>query len=372
MASRSRTSPACRCLRRWARRINPPFAEFGGARNTFADGRTIPPESIIYTSNGPLHAFVLNLVWQQGLFYMNEKGEKEPNAINVEYRYALTGTGAWSAWSQLRVSADRTAAVRLGVRREGLALAQYDIQIAAGAATQTDEVRAKFEVSLESVTEYIPNTASYPYTAWLGLKALATDALRGALPNITVEVRGRRVRVGTLAPVETWSDNPAWCVMDALTNPRYGRGVSDGEIDLTAFALYAANCDQTIGGELRHRLNVVLDRETRAQQFFLETMGGSRGLLLKSAGLWTPRPTMIEAPVMLLSWTMVSNVTLTYLRDVDAINVMEARFSNEESDFEQDVLTWPTIENWPPEVHKASLDLRGRHQTLRRDACPAV
>ncbi len=339
----------------------PAFAEFGAPRNTFSDGRTLTEEGIAvtYTSNGPLYAFVLNVVWEQGLFFMNQKGEKESNTVHLEYRYALAGTGNWSPVAVADVTGDRTAPVRIGLKQENLPFAQYDIQIARGGATQTDEVRAKFVPTLESVTEYIPNTASYPYTAWLGLKALATDSLRGALPNITVEVLGRTVRVATLAPVATWSDNPSWCIMDMLTNPRYGRGVSDGEIDLNAFFLYALNCDQIIDGEFRHRLNIVLDRETRAQQFFLETMGGSRGLLLKSYGLWTPRPTLSEPPVMLLSWTMVSNVTLTYLRDVDAINVMEARFANEDADFEQDVLTWPTIQNWPPEVHKASLDLRG-------------
>ena len=52
-------------------------------------------------------------------------------------------------------------------------------------------------------------------------------------------------------------------------------------------------------------------------------------------------------------------MTITYLRDVDAVNVMEARFANEASDYEQDVMTWPTIAHWPADVHKASLDLRG-------------
>lgn len=337
----------------------PAFADFGGARNTFADGRVISPSVVTYTSNGPLHAFVLNLSWDQGLYFINEKGEKESNSVYFEYRYAPAGTGNWSPVSPFTISADRTAPVRIGIRREGLPFQAYDIQIARGGVQHEDEVRARWEPTLESVTEYLPNFEAYPYTAWLAIRALATDQLRGALPNITLEVYGRQVRVGSLVPVETWTDNPAWCVLDALTNQRYGRGVPDSDINLTAFAQYAAYCDQVLAGEQRHRLNIVLDRETRAQQFFLETMGGSRGLLLKSAGLWTPRPTMIEAPVCLLSWTMVSNVTLTYLRDVDAVNVMEARFSNEDAEFEQDVITWPAIAQWPAEVHKASIDLRG-------------
>jgi len=263
----------------------PAFAEFGGARNTFADGRDIGDTPLTYTSNAALHAFILNLVWPEGLYFLNDKGEKHNNNAVLQYRFAPAGSGSWSPWSVFQVQADRTAAVRLGVRREGLPYQSYDIQVQHLRAGNTDELRARYKSVLESVTEYIPDTYAYPYTAWLGLRALATDALRGALPNVTVEVRGRQVRVGSLAVPETWSDNPAWCVLDALTNARYGTGVPDGDIDLTAFTLYAAYCDQTIQGERRHTLNYVLDREMRAQQFFLETMGGSRGILLKTAGL---------------------------------------------------------------------------------------
>jgi len=337
----------------------PAFAEFGGARNTFADGRDIGESPLTYTSNAALHAFVLNLVWPEGLYFLNEKGEKQSNTTVMQYRFAPRGTGSWSGWTVFQVNADRTATVRLGVRREGLPYQSYDIQVQHLRSGNTDELRARYKSVLESVTEYVPDTFAYPYTAWLGLRALATDALRGALPNITVEVRGRQVRVGSLAVPETWSDNPAWCVLDALTNPRYGTGVPDSDIDLTAFALYAAYCDQEIQGERRHTLNYVLDRETRAQQFFLETMGGSRGILLKTAGLWTPRPTRDETPTCLLSWTSVSNVRLTYIQDVDAINVVEARFASEDHDFEQDVITWPALAQWPSEVHKHSFDLRG-------------
>src|SRR5262249_26464789 len=61
----------------------------------------------------------------------------------------------------------------------------------------------------------------------------------------------------------------------------------------------------------------------------------------------------------LLSWSTCSNLRITYTRDPERTNVMEARYSNEEDKFAQDVMTWPTVENWPAEVHKASLDLRG-------------
>ncbi len=343
-----------------------PLPGFSEVRNTFSDGRDIVQAAFLtYTTNGPLTAFVLNVVWNGGLYFMNERGEKESNGATLEYRYSPQGANTWSAFQEMHIIADRVSAVRIGIRHENLPLQAYDIQLHMLGATHVDDLRARWQPTLESVSEFLPGTQAYPNTALLGLRALATDALRGALPNVTVVVRGRRVRVGTLNPDETWSQNPAWCVMDLLTHPRYGRQVSDSEIDLTAFAVYAAYCDQAIDGSPRHTLNYVLDREQRAQTILLETMGGSRGLLMKTGGFWTPRPTRTETPTALLSWTDSTNLTLTYLQDQDHINVMEARFANELQDFEQDVLTWPSVEQWPAEVHKQSLDLRGITHPMR-------
>ena len=213
--------------------------------------------------------------------------------------------------------------------------------------------------TLESITEIQVNTNAYPNTALLGLRSIATDALQGGLPNITVEVLGRAVRVNEFVQNHNWTENPAWAVMDLLTHTRYGMKIPDSEIDLPGFAAWAAYNDELIGGEKRHTLNYVLDQEQRAQAAILEICGGSRTLLFKSEGLWTPRPTRNTTPVQLLSWANVSNVKLTYTKDPDQINVLEARFTNEEQKFEQDVLTWPMIGGWPATVRKASVDLRG-------------
>ena len=338
---------------------------FSETRNTFADGRQLPDNSgntdnqILYTTTSAVDAVVLNVVFNEGLFNVNGKGEKEDNTVTVSYRLKPFGEPTWPAWSLFDVSAQRTAPVRFGIRRDNLPHAQYDVALAYGNPRHSDELKAKFKPTLENVTEIQNGVQNYPNTALLGIRAVATDALQGALPNVTVAVNGRKVRQGTLSNVEAWTDNPAWAVMDFLTNRRYGLGIPDAEIDLFAFAQWAAYNDEPIAGEKRHTFNYVLDRDTRAQSLLLEMMGGSRTLLLKAGGLWTPRPTRNDPPVQLLSWATCSNLRITYTRDADRINVMEARFANEDAKFEQDVMTWPTVENWPAEVHKASLDIRG-------------
>jgi hypothetical protein len=336
-----------------------PLPYFGETSATFADGRAIPESlsSMIYTTTQPVQAFVLNIVFNSGLYAFNPKGEKVDNLVALRYRHRPVGGSFLDNWSAWEVVANRTSVVRFGIRCEGLAMAAYDIELQ---MTNVQSVtNAEWVPTLESVTEIQHSEFGYYDTALVGIRALATDTLQGALPNITIEVLGRTVRVGSFGAAPTWSDNPAWCTMDFMTNPRYGLGIPDSEIDLGAFQVWAAYCDQVIAGEKRHTLNYTLDRDVRAQQVLLEMMGGSRTLLMKSEGVWTPRPTRNDPPVQLISWANCRDVSITYIRDLDRVNVIEARFANEDEDFAQDVLTWPVIEAWPVEVHKTSLEMRG-------------
>jgi hypothetical protein len=336
------------------------IAEFGEQANSFADGREIVGEpGITYTTTQPVQAFVLNIVFNEGIYVITKTGEKQENISTLGYRYRVHPAGEWTPFSYFDVAAARTSTVRFAIRKEGLGLARYDIHVQWSHARDVDELRAKWKPTLESVTEIQSNTNAYPYTALLGLRAVATDALQGSLPNITVEVLGRIMRVNQFDEVLNWSDNPAPCVMDMLTNTRYGLGYPDSTIDLPAFINWWFYNEEIINGEKRHTFNYVLDREQRGQPLLLEMCGASRTVLVKSEGLWTPRVTRNDNAVQLFSWANVTNLKLTYTRDPDRINVMEARFSNEAENFEQDVLTWPTIDNWPVEVRKASVDLRG-------------
>jgi predicted phage tail protein len=336
-----------------------PLPTFGESANTFSFGQVLHDiGSVIYTTTAPVEAFVLNVAFQSGLYGFNGKGEKIDNTVTVQYRFRVhEPQGAWSAFSAYEVVAQRTSVVRLGIRRENLALAQYDIEF--NLADVRFMANAQWEPMLESVTEVQHNTQAYPGTALLGLRAVATDTLQGALPNVTVEVQGRTVRQDTFTSLQVWSDNPAWCTMDFLTNGRYGLGIPDSQIDLGSFVAWAAYCNQIIDGEKRHILNYTLDRDVRAQQVLLEMAGSARTLLFKSEGVWIARPTRDDPPVLLLSWANCTDLKLTYTRDPDRVNVIETRFSNEAQGFEQDVLTWPILDNWPPEVRKSSLELRG-------------
>ncbi|HHZ3462712.1 TPA: phage tail tip protein, partial [Escherichia coli] len=73
---------------------------------------------------------------------------------------------------------------------------------------------------------------------------------------------------GSLKPA--YSNNPAWCLWDMLTHPRYGMGKRLGAADVDKWALYAIGqyCDQTVpdgfgGSEPRMTFNAYLSQQRK-------------------------------------------------------------------------------------------------------------
>lgn len=72
-------------------------------------------------------------------------------------------------------------------------------------------------------------------------------------PNVQFIVEGQKVRtinksgnVYTLSTQKVYSNNPAYVLLDYLTNNIYGKGLSDDEIDLEAFYHSAQVCDTIV------------------------------------------------------------------------------------------------------------------------------
>lgn len=112
------------------------------------------------------------------------------------------------------------------------------------------------------------------------------DAWHG-LPTITVDMRGRKVydpRSGLTA----WSDNPAICLRDYLTNTRYGRGIASTDIDDTTIIAAANYCDASIttpaGTQKRYTCNGLIDTSRASTENVRAILTCMRGMLVFSGG----------------------------------------------------------------------------------------
>lgn len=111
-----------------------------------------------------------------------------------------------------------------------------------------------------SYTEIIDTQFAYPNTALVGI--MFDSEYFNAIPQRNYEIKGIKLRVPSNYDPATrqynglwdgtfkiaWSDNPAWVLLDILTNKRYGLGQRLGEINIDKWALYnvAQYCDQLV------------------------------------------------------------------------------------------------------------------------------
>lgn len=107
--------------------------------------------------------------------------------------------------------------------------------------------------------------------AYIAVKATASPQL-SAMFNLTAKVKGQKVKVySDLQNYEIkYSNNPAWCILDFLTNYN-GCGLDISELDLQSFIESAQYCDQLINNRPRFTLNLVID-ERRPRLDWLENM----------------------------------------------------------------------------------------------------
>ena len=123
-------------------------------------------------------------------------------------------------------------------------------------------------MKVKSFTEVVDMKSSYPNTALLFVQFDSRLFGGGQIPTISVETRGRVIRVPDNYDPETrvysgvwggafkwaWTDNPAWVYYDILTQERFGLGGRVGAEQVDKWSLY----------ELSQYCDVMLDDGTGA------------------------------------------------------------------------------------------------------------
>lgn len=125
------------------------------------------------------------------------------------------------------------------------------------------------------------------------------------VPIMTCDVKGRIVEDSrpTVVPgyafaIEKYSDNPALCIKDYLTNTTYGRGIDSALIGNTSFNAAANYCDelvsftQTVNGssstvsQKRYTLNGVVNTAETNMNSLEKMLSSCRGSLVFSGGFY--------------------------------------------------------------------------------------
>lgn len=127
-------------------------------------------------------------------------------------------------------------------------------------------------------------------TAYLTVNFQSYASFPSGLPLINSLVKGVKLfdpRTSTVL----FSDNPALCVRDYLTNARYGRGIDTSLIDDTSFILAANYCDELVAYNgvdsiKRYTCNGLVETQNSSLTIINKLLSSCRGLLIFSGGLY--------------------------------------------------------------------------------------
>ncbi|KOA28312.1 tail fiber protein [Escherichia coli] len=217
----------------------------------------------------------------QSLVQTTSKGDRNPSSVRILIQ--LQRNGRWVTEKDVTINGKTTSQFLASVILENLPPRPFNIRMVRETADSTpDQLQNKTLWS--SYTEIIDVKQCYPNTAIVGLQVDA-EQFGGQQMTVNYHIRGRIIQVpsnydpekrtysgiwdGSLKPA--YSNNPAWCLWDMLTHPRYGMGKRLGAADVDKWALYAIGqyCDQTVpdgfgGTEPRMTFNAYLSQQRKA------------------------------------------------------------------------------------------------------------
>ncbi|MGY6072903.1 TipJ family phage tail tip protein [Actinobacillus pleuropneumoniae] len=188
----------------------------------------------------------------QSLFKQEDNGDT--NGASVDFKitvgnatYNLNINGKYSSQYLRTIYIENLPQVPFTVRVERL-------------NADSDSQRLQNKTVWASYTEIIDTDFAYPNTAYVGIKFNSENF--SSIPTRGYEIFGIEVKLPSNYDPETrkytglwdgtfkiaWTNNPAWVLLDILTNKRYGLGERLGDFGVDKWALYsiAQYCDQLV------------------------------------------------------------------------------------------------------------------------------
>lgn len=220
------------------------------------------------------------------------------------------------------------------------------------------------------------STAKFPNvtSASIVIKLDREDPQFSGVPDFQFIGEGivcKTVTAGVLSGGRTYTNNPAWCLLDYLLSDVYGRGLDPSKVDLASFEAAAAICNTVVatvpvGGRIwkpadnyrnvstrslpLYECNVLLDTDKPIREnveTILSTMGDAR--LVWSQGKYR---LLLQYPASNAAISYAGEITdddIVMGEDVDIewpssserLNYATVKFKNESIDFKEDSVSWP-------------------------------
>jgi len=182
-----------------------------------------------------------------------------------------------------------------------------DLRVVRVSADETGTKRAS-STFFSTYTEIQDEKLAYPNTALAGLRFSSKQFQN--IPRRKYLIRGTKVRIpsngtvdttthlgritysglfnGTLSAA-TWTNDPAWCLFDLLTDTRYGCSVPESSLDVFDFYEISRYCNELVddgkgGQEPRFSLNLLLNTRDEVYNVIQQLTSIFRGISYYGAG----------------------------------------------------------------------------------------
>jgi len=199
------------------------------------------------------------------------------------------------------------------------------------------------------------NDANDPWTSAHQLKGVAYLAMRfkydqdvfSGVPEVRAVVKGRKVYNPDTGITE-WSDNPALCLRDYLTNTRYGKGLPTSAIDDASFIQAASDCNTFVtpyngGTDIPlFKFNAIVDTGETVFNNVKKILASMRGIMPYSNGQYS----LLIDKDQNSTFTLTENNILSEIKVVSSskenkFNQVIAKFPNPAKRWELDTVIFP-------------------------------
>lgn len=282
----------------------------------------------------------LDFTFPRGLSYAHDKGMRATTAVFMAeirevggvWRPLLDpkppkpGMPAPAPTNQISVTEKSTYPIRRSFSSGTLdRTKRYEVR---ACHTQNDnQERVANTIVLTDVNEVRFGDLRYKHTAMLGLRIRLSEQLNG-IPQVTYRVKGRKVRVWDYDAggfVEKWSANPAWIVLDAMTNERFGGKMRLERFKLDYFRQWAKFCDDN-----KLYFNGAIDQKTNLWDALLPVYKVGRAQPVRSGTKFQIAIMGKRKPVQLFSMTNIkkNSMNLEWLSMDDRANQITVTYAD--------------------------------------------
>ena len=392
------------------------------AINGFNDNHSLQPVGVKLLQNEPytwttvgidIEAFEINFALN-GLYAQQNDGDIISWTITYQVEYKLNSASTWTDLGEITISAKQQSSFTKKFRKDGLTAGKYDIRVTRTSVNPSFNHVA--DILLTNIDEITYDEFTYPNTALVAMKMLATERLSGSMPTFTIMCRGLKECLqpkildgastelsyneyfydwdaqeyksfidGSTATwdgvtwVTKWTANPVWILYDIIRNTRYGLGKHVSTYINIPTLIEMANYSDTLvateeennAKEKRFRLDIAIDSSERAQDLLARLALTFRGYIFTSEGYAKIVIDKPEDPVQLFTMGNIlapggkSSFQESFASLKATPNVVEVEYANAERNFERDIVAYEdstSLQAGDP-VKKKSISLFGITRT---------